>query len=333
MANGQVRVSDSETTFLGGTSGDDLLIAGPLQWTVDLAAINGAGVDGTATISLTDEGLRVQVQASGLEAGQAHAMHIHGLSSPLGLPLDSLPGTPALDADDDGFVELAEGRVTQGPPILNLGAPVSADGTLDFDQTFSLDGEDAFAAGFDVADLFPLTARLVEIHGLTTPVGVGAGTAGEVDGGAGFKATLPVASGEIEPAVAAAEDDDGDGVLLAGGNGNDGIIGGAGADLLVGGNGNDVLAGGPGDDDLVGGRGADHYIVGDGKDAVVGFRAAEGDRLDFGDVDPSELVARQTNQGLWITIGDDPISDPDTEGVLLVGVRAVSGAEVAGWLA
>jgi Ca2+-binding RTX toxin-like protein len=335
MANGQVRVGDSGTTFLGGGNGDDLLIAEPLQWTAQLGALNGSGVTGTATLTLQDEGLRVQVQASGLEPGQPHAMHIHGLSTAEGVPLDSQPGTTALDADGDGFVELAEGRVTQGPPVLDLGAAITSDGTIDYDQTFSLDGSDGFAAGVDAADLFPLTARLVEIHGLTVAAGDGQGTGGEVDGSAGYKPSLPVASGGIEAAAAATETAaaDTDGVLLAGGNGDDVLIGGRGADLLAGGNGNDVLAGGAGDDDLVGGRGADRFFVGEGKDAITDFRPADGDRLDFGDADSSGLVARQTNQGLWITLDDGPISDPATEGVLLVSVRAGSGAEVADWLA
>lgn len=334
MANGQVRVGDSGTTFLAGGNGDDLLIAEPMQWTAQLASLNGSGVTGTATVTLLDDAIRVQVQASGLEAGQ-HAMHIHGLSTATGIPLDSQPGTVALDADGDGFVELAEGRVAQGPPILTLGAPTTSDGTIDFDQTFTLDDGTAFAAGADAADLFPLTARLVEIHGMSVAEGDGQGTGGEVDGTAGYKPLLPVASGEIqavEPDATTADAATEDGVLLAGGNGNDRLIGGQSADLLVGGNGRDVLAGGAGDDDLVGGHGADRFFVGEGKDTISDFRPAEGDRLDFGDADTSGLVARQTSQGVWLTLGDGPVSDPATEGVLLVSVQATSGTQVDGWL-
>lgn len=334
MANGQVRVGDPGTTFLGGGNGDDLLVAEAMQWNVQLGALNGSGVGGTATLTLQDGGLRVRIQASGLEPGE-HAMHIHGLSAATGVPLDSQPGTDALDADGDGFVELAEGRVTQGPPILNLGTAATTDGIIDYDQTFSLDSGDGVAAGADAADLFPLTARLVEIHGLSVAAGDGQGTGGEVDGTAGYKAPLPVASGEIEAVIPDATTADAateDGVLLAGGNGNDTLIGGQGADLLVGGNGRDVLAGGAGDDDVVGGRGADRFFVGEGKDTISDFRPAEGDRLDFGDADTSSLVARQTNQGVWITLDDGAIGDPETAGVLLVSVRATSGAEVADWV-
>lgn len=333
MANGQVRIGEAGAGMLAGGNGDDLLIAGPADWNVTLASLNGSGVGGTATLSLSADGLRVQLQVSGLEPGQPHAMHIHGLSTAFGVPLDSEPGTPALDADGDGFVELAEGRVTQGPPILTLGSPTAAeDGSLSFDQTFSLDATLDFAAGTDAADLFPLTARLIEIHGLSVADGAGAGTGGEVDGSGGYKPLLPVAAGEIVPAAVAVAAD-GDGELVAGGNGNDRLIGGVGDDLLIGGNGRDVLAGGRGDDDLVGGRGADRFFVGQGKDTISDFHPAEGDRLDFGDIDPAALVARQTNQGLWLTIGDGPLADPDTQGVLLVSVRPPAGADLTDWLA
>lgn len=338
MANGQasgagpsVLVGNSDSSFLAGGNGDDLIIAAPMQWTAELLPLNESGASGMATLSLGENDLRVQIAAIGLEPGQPHAMHLHGLAEASGLPLDSQPGSPALDADGDGFVELAEGRVAQGPPILTLGTPIAAaDGSLTFDQTFNLDSSQGFASGTDSADLFPLDFRLVEMHGLTVGA-VGAATEGEVDGIAGFKATLPVASGGIEAAIAAADPTQ-DGLLLAGGNGNDRLIGGQAADLLVGGNGQDVLAGGPGDDDLVGGRGADRFIVGEGKDAISDFQPAQGDRIDFGAVEFGDLVARQTNQGLWITVGDAPLSDPDTDGVLLVSVRVTSAAQVADWL-
>ena len=42
--------------------------------------------------------------------------------------------------------------------------------------------------------------RELVIHGLTVPEGAGAGTPGEVDGTAGYKLVLPVASGEFSNA-------------------------------------------------------------------------------------------------------------------------------------
>src|SRR5262249_10522741 len=55
---------------------------------------------------------------------------------------------------------------------------------------------------------------------------------------------------------------------LFGGNGNDVLIGGSGADQLFGGNGNDTLNGGDGDDILFGGNGDDMVIGGKGSDTA-----------------------------------------------------------------
>ena len=65
---------------------------------------------------------------------------------------------------------------------------------------------------------------------------------------------------------------------LFGGNGNDVLTGGSGADQLFGGNGNDtlnggdgndILDGGAGDDTVVGGKGTDTAFLGAGNDTFI----------------------------------------------------------------
>lgn len=77
--------------------------------------------------------------------------------------------------------------------------------------------------------------------------------------------------------------------VIAGGNGNDTLLGTAGSDLILGGNGddllsggdgNDLLSGGNGDDTLSGGAGADHFSGGNGKDTVTDFTPSAGDTND-----------------------------------------------------
>jgi VCBS repeat-containing protein len=77
--------------------------------------------------------------------------------------------------------------------------------------------------------------------------------------------------------------------LIFGQNGNDTLSGGDGNDLLCGGNGNDILSGGAGDDSLfgasgddrlTGGPGADRFSGGIGNDRVTDFTATEGDTTD-----------------------------------------------------
>jgi len=100
---------------------------------------------------------------------------------------------------------------------------------------------------------------------------------------------------------------------LFGGNGNDVLTGGAGADQLFGGNGNDTLNGGDGDDFLfggngddtvVGGKGTDTAFLGNGNDTFIwnpgdGNDVVEGgngfDTLDFRGADKGETIVISAN--------------------------------------
>ncbi|MFC7688462.1 hypothetical protein ACFQY5_01250 [Paeniroseomonas aquatica] len=152
-----------------------------------------------------------------------HIQHIHGFED----GTDSKSPTIRLDADGDGFVELGEGLVSYGPIQLNLTLDpasathdhgtaghdhsdaavfptVGADGVLAYHEVFRFSAEDPNAQAV-LASLSPLEAKEVVLHGLTTNAVQGAGTAGEVDGTAGFKLALPVASGELMAVAPAAD--------------------------------------------------------------------------------------------------------------------------------
>jgi Ca2+-binding RTX toxin-like protein len=100
---------------------------------------------------------------------------------------------------------------------------------------------------------------------------------------------------------------------LFGGNGNDVLTGGSGADHLFGGNGfdtlnggdgNDILYGGAGDDTVVGGKGTDTAFLGGGNDTFTwnpgdGNDKVEGqagfDTLDFRGADKGENIDISAN--------------------------------------
>lgn len=287
MANSNIAVGNGVDALDGG-SGNDLLLAEPLNFSAPLQTLNGSGVTGQVRVSFSGDELRVQVDATGLELGQ-HPMHIHGLSGN-GAPLD----TPVSNV---------------GPELLPLAPfPNAADGSIAFDQAYSL------SSLANAADLFPLDFRVIEVHG------VGA---------------QPVAAAElqVQPLQTFAAQGD-QGISMSGGNGDDRMIGGHGNDIMNGGSGADVLAGGGGDDDLVGGRDADRFVVGQGKDVITDFNAAEGDRLVFGHDNASPaLVLHDTQQGTWIIEGNAAVTDPNSEGVLLLGVHAASVSDAGNWFA
>lgn len=308
---------------LTGGNGDDLLLAnGAQSWTGTLTAVNGSGVAGTVTATLNGTQLQVQVQATGLEANQTHAAHIHGPTEQGSIPTDSTLAATVQDTDLDGFIELPEARVTQGPPLVNLTVadgqfPIAADdGTLNFTSTIDL-GD---LSQQQLSKMFPLDLRTVELHGLTVTAQDGVQTGGEVNGSAGYKATLPVAGAELVDAAGGA----GTPAVLRGDNGNDTLLGATGNDLLLGGQGNDIIAGQAGNDQLVGGPGSDTFVVGQGADLVVDFQPNV-DTLSLANgTAPSTVQVSTTENGIVLTAGDATIT--------LMGVDT-EPANVSDWFA
>lgn len=192
------------TTLVGAAT---VANAVPLHYRGDFTSLNDSGVTGGAFLTLNKNDLRVQIHATGLEPGQLHVQHIHGLLGGGVKPIDSTTPTLANDTDGDGFIELAEGAQTYGPILIAL-TPFSTTpkGAINYDQTFDLTDSAVFQAGYDINSLLPLTFREIVIHGMTLNAGDGA-DGGEADGSAGYKAVLPVASAEIsavpEPGVLA----------------------------------------------------------------------------------------------------------------------------------
>ncbi|MFC0387701.1 PEP-CTERM sorting domain-containing protein [Muricoccus vinaceus] len=186
--------------------------AAPVLYEAVLAPLSNSGVSGLARLSQDGNLLTVNITASGLTPDQVHVQHIHGPSDEAGNPVGAMTPTLAQDLDGDRFIELAEGARTYGPIILNLDAPpgsgqfpTAPNGMVNFTQIYDLSNSPAFVAGFTSADLLPLTLREIVLHGelLTSQTGLGFGP-GEADGTPGYKAVLPVASGEIR-AVAVPE--------------------------------------------------------------------------------------------------------------------------------
>lgn len=145
---------------------------GVKHYQASLAPLNNSGVTGTATLTLDGDQLTVAIQASGLEANALHPQHIHGFMEN---KRNSTCPTQADDMNGDGIVDLGEGLPDYGPVLLPLTPfPTAPDGTIAFEQTYTVDPK----------ELGPLQNRAIVLHGLT------------VDGE--YIATLPVACGQIK---------------------------------------------------------------------------------------------------------------------------------------
>ncbi len=211
----------SHTNDMDGMGG---LLGGTQVYATDFTALNNSGVHAHALLFLDKEAqtLTVHIRAEGMEPGQVHPQHIHGFAD----DRDARTPTIAQDDDGDGFVELFEGEETYGPIQLNLTLnpedsahdhgteghdhtgqamfpTADANGVLRYTETFRFDRSDPNAqAIFD--GITPLEAKEIVLHGLTLREGQGRDAPDvdpmrmdEADGTAGYKAVLPVASGEL----------------------------------------------------------------------------------------------------------------------------------------
>lgn len=101
-----------------------------------LEAINGSGGTGTATIVDSGDEWRVNLDAEGLLDEATHLQHIHGFAD--GSTSAACP-TPDQDENDDGFVDLAEGAVTYGGILVDLGSQEGAE--FDYSRTYEPAGD------------------------------------------------------------------------------------------------------------------------------------------------------------------------------------------------
>jgi Ca2+-binding RTX toxin-like protein len=132
---------------------------------------------------------------------------------------------------------------------------------------------------------------------------------------------------------------------IDGGNGNDRLVGGAGAMTLRGGNGDDALAGGAGAETLIGGNGDDSIdgnkgndvgLLGNGNDTFVwdpgdGSDVVEGqngtDTMLFNGADASERVVLSANGGRLRFFRDPGGVTMDTDDVEIVDFKAFGGSD------
>lgn len=193
-----------------------------MRYRAELNPLNDSGVHGLAEaiVDTTADTMWIGVYASDLELDQIHAQHIHGRFNEDGSVKDSFTPTLADDADGDTFIEVLEGVASYGDVILPLSMPPAMDndpatvnfempgldGTYIYEQTFDLSDEGSFFSpvtgnSYSGSDLLPLDQRMLVLHGMTVDGSMGAGTDGEIDGTAGYKAVLPVAAGDFVMAV------------------------------------------------------------------------------------------------------------------------------------
>jgi hypothetical protein len=170
---------------------------------------NNSGVLGFAFATLDGNVLDVRVIASNTTPGQVHPLHLHGFTDGR---TERLP-TAKDDLDGDGVGETPEGEgAAFGPVIAGLTTtgeaqqflevspdfPVAdANGQIVFSQRYVLDQAEADDAA--ILDLLQdrLGGRVIELHGVNVPAGLGAGTPNEANGTAGYNPQVPVAAGQL----------------------------------------------------------------------------------------------------------------------------------------
>lgn len=199
------------TTMLAACEDDDLdLVENDAEvYTVALTPLNGSGVTGTATFTVTDDQFAASVEAAGLAPGMVHPQHIHaGSACP----------TASADANADGFVDVTEGTPAYGGILVPLDSDLSAQmtgdfptlaassSTLDYDELASLaamldnlraadpDPDDPIVKLQSGAALAPAT-RTVVLHGIAGTVDLPESVA--TIGDTPRNVTLPVACGTI----------------------------------------------------------------------------------------------------------------------------------------
>jgi hypothetical protein len=121
-----------------------------------LRSLNATTVSGAADFRLTGTVLVVTVNATGLQPGKEHYLHIHGYAdTTVACP------TPA-EADTSGHITIETALAIIGPIALDLQPYPEPDeqGTISWSQTFPLEPS-------QLSSILPLTNHVIVLHGMT----------------------------------------------------------------------------------------------------------------------------------------------------------------------
>lgn len=115
--------------------------------------------------------------------------------------------------------------------------------------------------------------------------------------------------------------------VIHGGNGNDTLLGGSGAETFIGGNGDDVIDGNGGADTAFLGKGDDTFVwdPGDGSDIVEGGTGT--DTMVFNGSGGNEIMAASSNFGRVSFTRNLGTIAMDLNGIEAIDVRALGGTD------
>ena len=180
--------------------------------TANLAELNDSGASGTATAVVRNQKIQhIEVNASGLTPNAPHAQHIHyGETASHECP------APALDINEDGRLDTAEGTPAYGPVAVSLTTtgdttpasfldvgrfPVSENGSYDYSRDgIRINKVAGTGTAKEIADAIRAGEGVVVIHGIDYN---GNGTydfssgASELDPNLPAEATDPAACGVL----------------------------------------------------------------------------------------------------------------------------------------
>ena len=269
---------------------------------VDLNAGGGGGDDGqpdTVTARGTDGPDRIQLTAPGrfpTVSGLAAEVLVEGAQE----TNDSV-GVATLGGDDT----ITTGREVAGPESVNVDGG-DGDDTVRYDGTEVADSISVLRNGTEVSTIAPLAARL-DTTAVESLIVAGLGGDDTLAGSNGI-ATLTA-------------------LTLDGGDGDDDLRGGDGADTLLGGDGGDHVDGNIGADRALLGDGDDRFQwdPGDGSDVVEG--QSGDDALDFNGSNAGEEIAISANGGRARLTRNIAAITMDFDGIEHVNVRALGSTD------
>jgi len=121
-----------------------------------LTALNNTHVSGTADFKLTGNVIVITINATGLQPGKEHYLHIHGA------PGTTVTCPTPADADASGHITTEKALTIIGPIALDLQPYPQPDakGAISWSQIYHL-GPD------QLSDILPLTQHVIVLHGMT----------------------------------------------------------------------------------------------------------------------------------------------------------------------